>query len=390
MANYYDILGVPKSADAKEIKKAYRKLAMKYHPDRNPDNQEAEKKFKEAAEAYETLSNADKKARYDRLGHDHYKASEQGGGGGRGYSGGGMTMEDIFSQFGDIFGDGGSPFDSFFGNAGRGRTRRASGERGSNARVRVKLTMEEIANGVTKKIKLKKQVSCKPCGGSGAKDKNAVSSCTTCGGSGFMRQVRQTFLGQMATTAPCPTCNGSGKMITAKCGSCKGEGRNMGEEVVEIKIPAGVNEGIQLSMNGYGHAGRNGGPSGDLIVTIEEVAHKQLQRDGNNLIYDLYLNFAEAALGASVEVPTIEGTVKIKIPAGTQSGKIFRLRGKGLPELQGYGKGDQLVHVNLWTPKKLTDEERRMMEKLKSSSNFNPSPGKSDRSFFQKMKDMFT
>ncbi len=388
--NYYDILGVSKSADDKEIKKAYRKIAMKYHPDRNPDNKEAEAKFKEAAEAYETLRDADKKARYDRLGHDTYTRSQQGGGGG-GFRGG-MTMEDIFSQFGDIFGDGGgNPFESFFGGGGGGnRRRRGTGERGADARVKVKMTLEEIAKGVTKKIKLKKQVNCKTCSGSGAKDRNAVSTCSTCRGSGYIRQVQNTFLGQMQTTKPCPTCGGTGQEITSKCNSCKGEGRNIGEDIIELQIPAGVSEGIQLSMNGKGHAGKRGGPPGNLIITIVEIPHDSLKRDGQNIIYDLYLNFADAALGESVDVPTINGKVKIKIPAGTQSGKIFRLRGKGLPDIHSHGVGDQLVHVNIWTPKKLDANERALMEQLKNAPNFKPNPGKSDKGFFEKMRDMFS
>ncbi|MGK0391672.1 MAG: molecular chaperone DnaJ [Maribacter sp.] len=393
--SYYDILGVPKDADEKVIKKAYRKLAMKYHPDRNPDDKEAEAKFKEAAESYETLRDVDKKSRYDRMGHAGYTQSQQGGGGGGGFRGG-MSMEDIFSQFGDIFGEngggGGNPFESFFGGGGGGgggRGRRPSGQRGSNARVKVKLTLEEVAKGVTKKIKIKKNVTCDTCSGSGAKDRNAVSTCSTCRGAGYVRQVKNTFLGQMQTTAPCPTCSGTGQEVTAKCETCKGVGATVGDEVIEINIPAGVSEGIQLSMGGKGHAGKRGGPSGDLIITIEEIPHDSLKRDGQNIIYDLYMNFADAALGSSVDVPTIDGLVKIKIPPGTQSGKIFRLRGKGLPGVQSYGTGDQLVHVNIWTPKKLETKERQLLEKLRDMPNFKPNPGKSDKGFFEKMKDMF-
>lgn len=381
--DYYEILGVTKTSDEKEIKKAYRKVAMKFHPDRNPDNKEAEEKFKEAAEAYEVLSDADKRARYDRFGHDGVNAQF---GGGRG----GASMEDIFSQFGDIFGGGGSPFDSFFGGSSGGRTRGNSGQRGSNLRIKAALSLEEIANGVSKKIKVKKQVGCDTCNGSGAKDSSSVRTCETCSGSGYVRQVKQTFLGAMQTTTSCPRCGGSGKTITANCNTCKGSGRKMDEEVVQIDIPAGVEEGMQLSMRGKGNAGKNGGPTGDLLISIEEKPHEHFTRDGRNIIYDLFLNFADAALGTSVEVPTLEGKVKIKVPAGTQSGKIFRLRGKGIPELQGYGKGDQLIHVNIWTPKTLNKEEKKMMEKLKEMPNFRPNPGKEEKGFFEKMKDYFS
>ncbi|MCB0551547.1 MAG: molecular chaperone DnaJ [Phaeodactylibacter sp.] len=380
--DYYEVLGVGKDADATAIKKAYRKMAIQYHPDKNPGDKTAEDKFKEAAEAYEILSDPDKKARYDRYGH----AGVSGHGGG-GFGGGGMTMEDIFQQFGDIFGDSGSPFDSFFGGA-RTRTR-TRGQRGSNLRIKVTLTLEEIATGVTKKIKVKKHVTCDQCNGSGAKDSNSVQTCSTCRGAGYVRQVKNTFLGQMQTTVTCPTCNGSGQQVTANCPKCKGDGRMYGEETLDIEIPAGVEEGMQLSLRGKGNSGAQGGPPGDLLINIEEKAHEHLQRDGMNLIHELYLNFADAALGTSVEVPTIDGRVKIKVPAGTQSGKIFRLKGKGLPSVQAYGTGDQLIHVNVWTPKKLNDEEREMLEKLKSMPNFHPQPGKSDKTFFEKMKDYF-
>ena len=379
--DYYEILGVGKDADAAVIKKAYRKMAIQFHPDKNPGDKAAEEKFKEAAEAYEVLSDADKRARYDRYGH----AGVSGHGGG-GFSGG-MTMEDIFQQFGDIFGESGSPFDSFFGGA-RTRTR-ARGQRGSNLRIKVTLTLEEIAAGVTKKIKVKKHVTCDQCNGSGAKDSSSVQTCSTCRGAGYVRQVKNTFLGQMQTTVTCPTCNGSGQQVTANCLKCKGDGRMYGEETLDIEIPAGVEEGMQLSLRGKGNSGAQGGPPGDLLINIEEKPHDDLQRDGMNLIHELYLNFADAALGTSVEVPTIDGRVKIKVPAGTQSGKIFRLKGKGLPSVQAYGTGDQLIHVNVWTPKKVNDEERALLEKLKSMPNFHPQPGKSEKTFFEKMKDYF-
>lgn len=382
--DYYEILGVSKSADESEIKKSYRKIAMQYHPDRNPNDAKAEEKFKEAAEAYEVLSNADKRAKYDRYGHAGVNGQSGGGFGGRD----GMTMDDIFSQFGDIFGDGGSPFDSFFGG-GRGRGR-GQGQRGTDLRVKINLTLEEIANGVTKKIKVKKQVSCQTCAGSGAKNSNAVKTCNTCGGSGMVRQVRSTFLGQMQTTTTCPTCNGSGQMITDKCDTCHGKGTHQGEETIEIKIPAGVSSGMQLSVSGKGNSGLKGGPSGDLLVSIEEMPHDLFDRDGNNIIYDFNISFPQAVLGTSIEVPTIDGKVKVKVPAGTPSGKVFRLKGKGLPSVQSYQKGDQLIIVNVFTPKKVNEEERILMEKLAEMPNFNPTNEKSEKNFFERMKDMFS
>lgn len=377
--DYYDILGVSKGAEASEIKSAYRKLAIKYHPDKNPDNAEAEEMFKEAAEAYEVLSNPEKRQRYDQFGHAGSSASGFGGGGG-------MNMEDIFSQFGDIFGGGGSPFDSFFGGS-RGGGRRV--QRGSNLRIKVKLTLDEVANGVEKKVKVAKQVSCQTCDGTGAKDKSSYHNCRTCGGSGSVRRVTNTILGQMQTTSTCPTCNGEGVEITAKCTTCHGDGLQRGEETITINIPAGVSEGMQLSMSGKGNAAPRGGVPGDLIIAIEEVAHESLKRDGINIIYDLYINFADAALGTSVEIPTIDGKAKIKIEPGTQGGKILRLKGKGIPEVNSYHKGDQLVYVNVWTPKAVNEEERSLLEKLKSSANFKPQPGKSEKSFFERIKEYF-
>ncbi len=379
--DFYEILGVDKGADAATIKKAYRKVALKYHPDRNPDNKEAEEKFKEAAEAYEVLSDADKKARYDRFGHAG--VNNQGG-----FGGGSMNMEDIFEQFGNIFGDEGSPFESFFGGGGR-RTGSRRGQKGNNIRIKVALSLEEIAEGVTKKIKVKKQVTCQQCNGSGAKDAKSTQTCGTCGGGGYVRQVKQTFLGQMQTTVLCPTCNGAGKQITATCSKCKGDGTNHAEDTIEIEIPAGVEAGMQLSMRGKGNAGKRGGPNGDLLINIEEKEHEHFSRDGQNIIYDLFLNFADAALGTSVEVPTLTGKVKIKVPPGTPAGKIFRLRGKGLPSVQAYGNGDELINVNIWTPKALTDEEKELMEKLRTMPNFQPTPGTKEKGFFERMKDYF-
>ena len=379
--DYYEVLGVSKSADAAELKKAYRKLAVQFHPDRNPDDKTAEDKFKEAAEAYEVLSDPDKKAKYDRYGH----AGVDGQGG---FSGGGMTMDDIFSQFGDVFGDSG--FGSFFGGGGGGAASgRQRGQKGTNLRIKVSLTLEEIAHGVHKKIKVKKEVACNTCNGSGAKDSSSVKVCNTCGGNGVVRQVRNTFLGQMQTTVTCPTCNGSGKIISSFCGGCKGSGTSHGEETIDIDIPAGVESGMQLSMRSRGNAGQKGGPAGDLIINIEEKEHEFLQRDGQNILFEQFLSFADASIGTQVEVPTLDGKVRIKIPPGTQSGKIFRLQDKGLPTVQGYGKGDQLIHVNVWTPKKLTQEERDLLEKMRSMPNFTPSPQKSDRTLYEKLRDYF-
>ena len=385
--DYYEVLGVEKNADAAAIKKAYRKTAMKYHPDRNPDDKAAEEKFKEAAEAYEILSDDNKKARYDRYGHAGVDPNMGGRGGG---FQGGMTMEDIFSQFGDIFGDSGSPFDSFFGGQRSRRSGARGGQKGSNLRIKVALSLEEIEAGVTKKIKVKKLKTCDICSGSGARDKSSVKSCGTCGGSGYVRQIKSTFLGQMQTTSACPTCGGAGTQITAKCTNCRGEGRVNGSETIEIDIPAGVEHGMQLSMRGKGNAGKNGGGKGDLLINIEEKPHEHFSRDGKNIIYDLYINFADAALGTSVEVPTLGKDVKIKVPAGTQAGKIFRLREKGLPSVQSYGKGDQLININIWTPKKLNDDERKLLEKLRDMPNFKPDPGKNEKGFFDRMKDYFS
>src|SRR5215213_3425678 len=378
--DYYEILSVTKTASADEIKKAYRKVAMQYHPDRNPGDKTAEEKFKEAAEAYEVLSDADKRAQYDRFGH--------AGVSGNGRGAHAPNMEDIFSQFGeDIFG-------SFFGGgAGGQRTRggqRARGTRGSNLRIKLKLTYEEIAKGVTKNIKVKKYVGCNTCGGSGAKDKGSVQTCSTCGGSGQVRKVTSTFLGQMQTVTTCPACNGEGSTITAKCNDCKGEGRVYGEETVSIDIPAGVQEGMQLNVSGRGNAGERGGMPGDLVILIEEEPHKELQREGLNVAYELYLSFPDAVFGTQAEVPTIDGRAKIKIPPGTQSGKVFRLKGKGFPAVNSYEKGDQLVQVNVWTPQQVSAEEKSVLEKLSHSSNFKPNPDKNQKSFFDKMREMFS
>lgn len=373
--DYYDILGVSRNASPEEIKKAYRRTAIKYHPDKNPGDKQAEEMFKEAAEAYEVLSNPEKKARYDRFGH-------QGVSGG--FSSGSVNVEDIFAQFGDIFGS--SPFGDFFGGSS---SRRAARRKGTNLRIKLKLTLQEIANGVEKKIKVRRQVACKSCEGTGAKNGTSFTTCSTCNGSGQVRQVVNTMLGQMVSASTCPACGGEGKIISERCGSCGGDGTTLEEEVIPIKIPAGVEDGMQLQMNGKGNFPPRGGVPGDLLIVIEEEEDPVLKREGMNVHFDLYLNFADAALGTTVEVPTIDGKAKIEIAPGTQSGKVLRLKGKGIKELNGYGTGDQLVHVNIWTPKNLTKEERNMLEKLRDSSNFKPNPDKVEKSFFDRMKEYF-
>ena len=377
--DYYEVLGVSKSADATEIKKAYRKLALKYHPDKNPGDKEAEEKFKEAAEAYDVLSNEEKRRRYDQFGHAGV------GGAGQGGFGGGMSMDDIFSQFGDIFGSFGGF--SGFGGFGGGRSARRV-NRGTNLRVKVKMNLQEIATGIEKKIKVKKYVACQHCNGTGAKDGKSYSTCSTCKGSGQVTRVQNTILGAMQTTSTCPTCEGEGKIINEKCTFCNGEGVLMSEEVISINIPAGVGEGMQLSLNGKGNAARRGGVNGDLIVLIEEEEHPELVRDGNDLLYNVFIGYPEAVLGETVEIPTIEGKVKVKIEAGTQPGKILRLRGKGLPEVNGYGKGDMLAKVNVWIPKNLSKDEKKLVEKMKEAEGFKPGSG-DKKSIFSKMKDFF-
>jgi len=365
--DYYEILGVSKSATQEEIKKAYRKVAIQFHPDKNPGNKEAEEKFKEAAEAYEVLSDADKRAQYDRFGH-----SRPGQGG---FSGHTMNMEDIFSQFGDIFGGHGSPFDSFFGGGGR-----KAQPPGSNLRIKLKLNLDEIANGVEKKIKVHRLVRAEGV---------TFKTCSTCQGNGQVRKVVNTMLGQMVSASVCPACQGSGQIIDKRPQGVDSSGLESREDLITIKIPAGVSEGMQLSMGGKGNEAPGGGAPGDLLIMIEEQEDKDLKRDGNNLIYDLHLNFVDAALGTSVEVPSINGKLRIKIDPGTQSGKILRLRGKGIRDVNGYGSGDQLVYVNVWTPKKLSSEEKAILERLKTSPNFQPNPDKSEKGFFERMKEYF-
>ncbi len=379
--DYYEVLGVSKTASADEIKKAYRKKALQFHPDKNPGNKEAEDKFKEAAEAYEVLRDPNKKQRYDQFGH-----AGVGGAAGGGNFSGFSDIEDIFSAFGDIFGGHFGGFGGFAGNRGGGGRRV---NRGSDLRVKVKLNLSEVANGVEKKLKVKKYVECQHCNSTGAKDASAFTTCSTCRGSGRVTRVTNTLLGQMQTTSACPSCQGEGKIISEKCHHCAGEGVIRDEEVITVKIPAGVGEGMQMNITGKGNAARRGGISGDLLVVITEEEHPELVRDGNNLIYNLFLSFPEITLGTTAEIPTVESKVKVKIEQGTQPEKILRLRGKGLPDVNGYGTGDLLVRIHVWIPKKLNVDEKKTLEKLLESPSFQDGPSSSEKSFFEKMKDIF-
>ena len=373
--DFYEVLGISKSASKAEIKKAYRKMAIKYHPDKNPDDKVAEENFKKAAEAYEVLSDENKKARYDQYGHAAFDGPQGGGG----FGGGGMNMDDIFSQFGDIFGGGG--FGGGFGGFGGGGQRQAR-VKGSNMRIRVKLTLEEIAKGIEKKVKVRRKVQAKGV---------TYKTCTTCNGSGQQMRVTNTILGRMQTATTCGICSGAGEIMNSKPNGADAQGLIIEEETVSINIPAGVTEGVQLKVGGKGNEapGKNS-IAGDLLVLIEEIPHETLKREGTNIHYDLYVNFSEAVLGTSKEVETVTGKVKIKIEAGTQSGKILRLKGKGLPSIERYGTGDFLIHINVWTPQELNKEQRQFFEKMSENENFVPNPNKSDKSFFEKVKDMFS
>lgn len=380
--DFYEVLGVSKTASADEIKKAYRKKALEHHPDKNPENKEAEERFKEAAEAYEVLSDSNKRQRYDQFGHAGVGSSAAGGG----FGGAGFDMSDIFERFGDVFG-GSHPFESFFGGGGQSGGRRVN--RGSNLRIKVKLTLEEVATGVEKKIKVNKYVPCDTCHGKGASKGSGFSTCSTCNGRGQVTRTQQTILGYMQTSSTCPNCGGEGQIITDKCKTCHGDGIVRGEETITINIPAGVAEGMQLSMGGKGNAGPRGGINGDLIIAIEEAEHEHFKREGNNIYSEHYVNFADAAMGASAEVPTLDGKAKVKIDAGTQPGKILRLKGKGLPDVNGYQRGDLLVSLNVWTPQHLSSEEKKILEKLRESENFKPHPSKKEKNFFERMKEIF-
>ncbi|MBD5185856.1 MAG: molecular chaperone DnaJ [Bacteroidales bacterium] len=382
--DYYEVLGVDKNASADELKKAYRKLAIKYHPDRNQGDKDAEEKFKEAAEAYDVLSNPEKRAKYDQFGHNMGPQGFPGGGGG--FHAGGMSMEDIFSHFGDIFGGGFGDMGGF-GSAG-GRTSRRRQRKGSDLRIKVKMTLEEIATGVTKTLKIPTLVPDNHCHGTGAKDGTAFSTCPTCHGSGSVMTTQQTMFGAMQSATTCPQCNGEGKIITESCPYCHGEGVERKEEVVSFSIPAGVTDGMVLTMKGKGNAAVHGGVNGDLLIVIEEVKHPDLIRDGNDVIYNLMLDIPTAALGGSVEVPTLTGRARLKIPAGTQPGKVLRLRGKGLPSTEGYGTGDELVNVMVYIPEQMTDDEKKIIESLQGKPNMTPSESVKNR-IFSKLRHIF-
>lgn len=390
--DYYEVLGVSKNATADEIKKAYRKKAIQYHPDKNPGDKEAEEKFKEAAEAYDVLSDADKRARYDQFGHSMGPQGFGGGSGGYGSYGGfggGMSMEDIFAHFGDIFGGRFSGDDSFggFGGAAGGRARKHV-NKGTDLRITVKVTLKDIMNGVDKKLKIPKLVACPHCKGTGAKDGTAFHTCQRCHGTGYVTTVQQTFMGPMQSQSVCPECNGEGKVITEKCTYCNGQGVEKKEEIVSFHIPAGVENDMVLTLRGQGNAPRNGGVNGDLLIKIQEEKDPDLMRDGDDLIYNLMLDFPTAALGGTAEVPTIEGRARLKITPGTQPGKVLRLRGKGLPQMNGGAKGDLLVNVMVYVPETLSDTEKAAVESLKDAPNVVPSKSTSQR-IFSRLRHIF-
>ena len=385
--DYYEVLGVDKSASADEIKKAYRKLAVKYHPDKNPGDKEAEEKFKEAAEAYSVLSDADKKARYDQFGHAGVE------GAGPDFSGGFGNLNDILNDlFGGAFGGGFGGFNGFGGGFGgaRGGQRQQRVYRGRDIRVRVKLTLEEIAKGVEKEISIEKSVPCTECGGKGAKNSSDIKTCSACNGTGQVQRVANSIFGQTVTYSTCQQCGGEGKVVTNPCRSCGGTGLVRKRETIKVKIPAGVEAGMQLTIQGEGHAAKNNGINGDLLVVIEEQEHPDLKREGNNLYYTKIISLPDAILGAEVEVPCLDGPYKIKVDAGTQSGTVVRLRNKGLPTVNGYGgTGDMYVKFAVWIPKKLDREDKAVIESLRGKESFKPNPTKEDKSFFDKIKDLF-
>lgn len=379
--DYYEILGVQKGASTDEVKKAYRKMALQYHPDRNPNNKEAEEKFKEATEAYEVLSDQQKRQRYDQYGH-------QGMRGGADYHNY-QNFNDIFSQFGDIFGGGGSIFDEMFGGT-QSRRRHSTGEPGSDLRVRLKLSLEEIAEGVEKKIKIKKWKTCSTCSGSGAKPGSGKTTCPHCNGTGELRQVSRSMFGQFVNIATCTYCGGTGQLIKEKCPTCEGEGREQGETTLKINVPAGVSEGQYMTLQGQGNAGRRGGSPGDVIVEFIEEHHEHFSRNGDDIIFNAMISYPDAVLGTDLEVPTLTGKARIKIDPGTMAGKMLRMKEKGIPHLNSYGRGDQLVRVQVWVPHKLNSREKELLRELSTAEHINPTDEEKKKSFFDKMKNVFS
>mgnify|MGYP001560393399 CR=1 FL=1 len=383
--DYYEVLGVSRSAAEDEIKKAYRQLALKFHPDRNSGNKEAEDKFKEAAEAYEVLSDAEKRRRYDQFGHDGLRGTNY-----RDFN----NVNDIFSAFGDIFGGGfgGGMFDEVFGASGQRRRRGQHGQPGSDLRIRLPLSLEVISTGVEKKLKVRRQRTCDTCKGSGARTSSGRAACPQCNGTGELRQVSRSMFGQFVNIATCPTCEGEGKVVKDPCPACHGEGRQQGESTIKVTVPAGVSTGNYIPLQGQGNAGRRGGPPGDLIVVIEEEEHPHFTRNGDDIIYDLVISFPQAALGGEVEVPTLAGTARLTIDAGTPPGRLLRMRERGIPHLNNYGRGDQLVRVQVWVPRKLSAHEKELLKELGRSEHIQPTEEerRGNRSFFEKVKDVFS
>jgi molecular chaperone DnaJ len=384
--DFYEVLGVSRDATQDEIKKAYRQMALKYHPDRNPGNKEAEEKFKEAAEAYEVLGDSEKRQRYNQFGHEGLRGTNY-----HDFT----DINDVFSAFGDIFtgGFGGSIFEEVFGGGQRRRSGAHRGQAGSDLRIRLALSLEEIAGGIEKKVKVRRQKKCEVCGGSGAKSSSGKATCPQCGGSGELRQVSRSMFGQFVNITTCPTCEGEGKVIKDPCSNCHGEGRVQGESTIKVNVPAGVAAGNYIPLEGQGNAGRRGGPAGDLIVVIEEDPHEHFKRNGDDIIYDLWVSFPMAALGGEVEIPTLSGKAKLVIDAGTPTGRLLRMRGRGIPHLNSYGRGDQLVRVNVWVPAKLTAKEKELLHSLSTCEHINPSEEErrtADRSFFDRVKDVFS
>jgi molecular chaperone DnaJ len=373
--DYYEVLGIERNASKEDIRKAYRKMAMQYHPDRNPNDKGAEEKFKEAAEAYEVLNNDEKKARYDRFGHEGVKS----GFGSQGFT----DINDIFSHFADIFG-GGSIFDDFFSTGQRSRRRQGGGYPGSDLKVTLKLTLEEISEGISKKIKLKKYVVCNECKGSGAEGGSSTKTCPVCRGTGEVKSVSRSVFGQFVNIQPCNNCNGEGVVVDTPCKKCYGDGRIQDEVTVKIDVPGGVHEGSYMTMRGEGNSGRRRGPAGDLLVVFQEIPHEYFRRNGDDIVYDLFISYPDAVLGAEVEVPTLKGRAKLKIEPGSQAGKFLRMRDKGIRRLNASGHGDQLVKINIDVPKKVNSKERELLKELGRLPNINSPVNRDEKNFFKR------